>query len=471
MHHIEHSLQLFGGSFLGAGHKVGIAPCHHSTAVTEQLGQHHFAVSQLCQMASKGMPKTVEYQSVLVLFGVIIKAKIIKHFSEHIARIGNWSTTSCRKNELARGILQPLLKHFVHGLGHGDITATTILGFANENCAVIKVEIADFKSCNVAKTQATLQGKESHEPKPGTSLLERGEYFMQLVLTQIARPFVINLRHSEFMKRRWAAPHFPFHGLIHDSTHKGKESMNSLWRIPRNSLFLRKTFKVGYGDSVQRTFVHDVRQNMLIVRTGILVSSGLVVCFQPVGFVSQPCHFESRDVFDTLRHDPLDDLFLGSTYQALPYRVGIFGGEALAAVSNGFANPLATVGVVVVDAVSDVRLALVFFASGGALMNTVKTSTLPLIMLLIRHIYPLTFATFLRPTIANSDYFATHGRDEHEHKIALNSLRAKGNIHRVMSGMQGYTIGVSPLKCSNLNKEGGGAARRCGFSEKPCSQK
>jgi hypothetical protein len=44
--------------------------------------------------------------------------------------------------------------------------------------------------------------------------------------------------------------------------------------------------------------------------------------------------------------------------------IGVFGGNGFAPVADGFADPLAAVGVIVVDAAGDIRLALLFFAAG-----------------------------------------------------------------------------------------------------------
>ncbi len=283
-HHTEQILNLLGGGSLRFRHEMGVAPRHDRASVAEQLGQRHFAVSLLGKVAGKGMPEAVEDQTILVLHGMIVQAKLLDNRTK--SATGSWADIArvVRENEflgVILGELQPLLKGFPHGLRHGGIPAAPIFGPADKEGSIVKIDVIELKPCDFSKPQTALQGYERHEPFPVAFFPESGEHPMQIVFGKVARPLVVNHRHGKIDKGQRPTPHLPFYGPVHHAADETEQTVNRLRGESFRQLRPHKIIQMVGSDPVERALAEFQRLNMVFIVAGVIIQPTLSIRLQP----------------------------------------------------------------------------------------------------------------------------------------------------------------------------------------------
>lgn len=456
MLHADDAVKCYCCRSLGVRHQVCVPFGHFQASVPHKFSNDGLPVTLLGQKARECMAKTVKDELVTTIEHPLVQLHFLHCLGERLTHIKEHGARLAWKDEKSGIVGKPVFKGRLHCLSHEGKATAPIFALPNENGAVFKVQVAYLQFGDLAESQPALHGDEAHEPRLGVLLLNLSQQCFGLRFCKKAGALVVHFGHDKLNKRRGAVPQLPHQGLVHDAPHLAQNVFNGLRGITLTSLLQREFLQVGHSDFIQWPVVQGVVLQVVLVATGIVVGTGLGVGFQPVRLVLLPCLSKCGHYFGLLGQNARQDFFLGFGEQALPHRVGVLCGDALAAVAHSFSDALTSVWIIIVDGIGDIRFALVFFGTGGPLIYSVESSSFAFVLLLVGgHISPLIFATKLRPTVVNCDQVATCERDVHRQAEVNNPLIDKGNIHQVARGVQGVILSLSASQ-----------AEGCGFKSR-----
>ena len=185
MPHFKKFFYFACGALLRFGHEMRVPSGHFCAAMSEQFCEHNFSIAFFGEVACKSMPQAMEDKPVFILGDIIIQSKLGNNLSKVIIHIPERLIGRTWEDKGGTHLLQPFLEDFINRLCHGHMPTFTIFGFSYEKSAVFKIDVANFKFCDIRKSEAALHRDNSHDPGAVVSGFERSKNFFDILLAEI----------------------------------------------------------------------------------------------------------------------------------------------------------------------------------------------------------------------------------------------------------------------------------------------
>lgn len=357
------------------GHDVCVSLRHLDAAMAEHIGDELQGNSACSEPACIGVPKGVEDDFLAAVGNPRVESQFPDDSGERV-RTCLYGVlivhTETRKKRLMREQTTILSENVLNGWRKVGVSVVSVFGIADSNEATLKIDIGANQLGDLSEAQAAVQGQQRcGEPKWITPLREFIKQSLRFGSGQIAQALVVQGTQRSFSERVFASDVSPIGHLGHDASQKRN---NLVYGTRSDALCVEigdVLFDVFSGDACDGPLAKPVGDvNLEIGPEGVRFHS---ITLDPVFQVQLPPFLDRRGV---------SSLFSGVDFFgeriAIRNAVGSDGGREHGGHSRAFAPDDATdacaLGIVVVDDVREVRLALERAGRAFALEDAIKAS-------------------------------------------------------------------------------------------------